>query len=358
VNVKLNLVDGLVQASGVVRAVLKELADEYDASVLQVRLLGALRDRIPTMAELGRLLELDKSSTTGLVDRTESRGVVRRVPDDVDRRVIRVELTSDGRRLVEASAAAVAVRMDELVADFSPDQREMLAGMLSTLVSRYAQGKNIDLAAGMTGAALAAAVGEPPTGAEPHEFAGDRRVAVVIGSSRPGRICPGIARWVREALASGSSLSYELVDLAEIGLPMLDEPLMAALHTYAHPHTEAWSQIVDSYGGFVFVFPQYNWGYPAVLKNALDFLYDEWNAKPASMVSYGTRGGNRGVAQLSTVLQGLNMRQLDAHLEIKIIHEDVDADWQLKDLNALMAPYRDQARAIDAEMAHALASSD
>jgi NAD(P)H-dependent FMN reductase/DNA-binding MarR family transcriptional regulator len=349
--VELDLVDGLVQASNVIQAVLKDLADSYEASVLHVRMLGVLRDRTPTMAELGRLMELDKSSTTGLADRTEARGVVRRIPDPADARIVRVELTPDGRRLVEASALAVAARIDTLISDLDADQREMLAGMLSALVRRYAQGKNIDLMAG----AGPGSVDGPAAAIGPRTFAKGGRVAVIIGSTRPGRICPGIAGWVRDALATETPLTYELLDLADVKLPMLDEPLMAALHTYAHPHTEAWSQVVDGYGGFVFVFPQYNWGYPAVLKNALDFLFDEWSDKPASMISYGTKGGNRGVAQLSTVLQGLDMHQLDDHLELKITHDDVDADWQLKDLQSLMAPYREQVRAIDTQMAEALA---
>jgi NAD(P)H-dependent FMN reductase/DNA-binding MarR family transcriptional regulator len=321
--------------------------------VLHVRLLGVLRDRAPTMAELGRLMELDKSSTTGLVDRTEARGVVRRVPDETDGRVVRVELTAEGRRLVETSALAVAARIDTLTSDLDAGRRDALAGMLSALVSRYAQAKNIDLTAGATADARAGS-GDPPTPSEPRTFANGGRVAVIVGSTRPGRICPGIAAWVRDALAARSPLTYELVDLADVGLPMLNEPLMAALHTYAHPHTEAWSQLVDGYGGFVFVFPQYNWGYPAVLKNALDFLYDEWKDKPASMVSYGTRGGNRGVAQLASVLQGLDMRQVDDHLEVKITSNDLDADWQLKDLGTLMASYQEQTRAIDAQMVEAL----
>jgi NAD(P)H-dependent FMN reductase/DNA-binding MarR family transcriptional regulator len=355
-SVELDLVDGLVQSSGVIQAVLKELADEYDASVLQVRLLGVLRDRVPTMAELGRLMELDKSSMTGLVDRTEARGVVRRLPDVEDGRVVRVELTPEGRRLVEASALAVASRIDALASDLDAGQRDALAGMLSAFVRRYADAKNIDLTTGTAAGDVTGSVPgdllESATGTR--SFAKSGRVAVVIGSTRPGRICPGIAKWVRDALALESPLTYEVVDLADVGLPMLDEPLMAALHTYAHPHTEEWSRVVDGYGGFVFVFPQYNWGYPAVLKNALDFLYDEWTDKPASMVSYGTRGGNRGLAQLATVLQGLDMRQLDDHLEVKITHDDVDDDWQLKDLGSLMTPYWEQVRAMDMQMTAAL----
>ena len=113
-------------------------------------------------------------------------------------------------------------------------------------------------------------------------------VAVVVGSTRPTRICAGIAAWVLTAAQQESVLHYELLDLAEVNLPFLDEPRKAALGQYEHEHTRAWSRLVSSYAGFIFVFPQYNWGYPAPLKNALDFLYHEWNGKPASFVTNGT----------------------------------------------------------------------
>lgn len=182
----------------------------------------------------------------------------------------------------------------------------------------------------------------------------DDRIAVVIGSTRPARICPGIASWIRDVAQKDSPLSYELLDLADIGLPLLDEPLMAALGQYEHEHTRRWSGIVDSYDGFVFVFPQYNWGYPAVLKNALDFLYREWREKPAAVACYGTRGGNKGVAQLLGVLNGLHMRPLDQNLELVITEADLDAAWQLKDIDATLSPYRDQIRAVDEQMLGAL----
>ena len=184
----------------------------------------------------------------------------------------------------------------------------------------------------------------------------NERVAVVIGSTRPGRICPGIAEWVLDVAEEHSPLRYELVDLAEVNLPFLDEPLPAALGQYEYEHTRAWSRIVSSYGGFVFVFPQYNWGYPAPLKNALDFLYAEWSGKPASYVTYGTRGGNRGARQIREVLAGLDMRELDDHLEVVITQDDVDEDWQLKDLGSTLAPYLDQTRTIDVQMVDALKS--
>ena len=92
-------------------------------------------------------------------------------------------------------------------------------------------------------------------------FPSEQRIAVIIGSTRPTRICPSIAAWTRDALHEQSPPRYELIDLAELDLPMLDEPFKAALHGYQQPHTKAWSKQIDSYSGFEFVLPQYNWGF-------------------------------------------------------------------------------------------------
>jgi NAD(P)H-dependent FMN reductase len=181
-----------------------------------------------------------------------------------------------------------------------------------------------------------------------------KRVAVVIGSTRPGRISAGIAEWVLDTAQTGSPLRYEFIDLAEVNLPFLDEPVMAAQGHYEHEHTHAWSRLISSYDGFIFVFPQYNWGYPGVLKNALDFLYWEWREKPVTFVTFGTRGGSRAAAQIQVVLQGLHMRELPDHLEVRISEDDVDEQWQLKDIHSVLSPYWEQMRAIDAEMVTAL----
>jgi NAD(P)H-dependent FMN reductase len=182
------------------------------------------------------------------------------------------------------------------------------------------------------------------------------RVAVVIGSTRPARISAGIAQWVMDVAQVGSSLTYELIDLAVVNLPFLDEPAPAAKGRYEHEHTRAWSQLMSSFDGYVFVFPQYNWGYPAPLKNALDFLYWEWRDKPVSFVTFGTRGGTRAAEQIKGVFQGLHMVELADHLEIVISEDDVDEAWQLKDLDGLLSAYRDQTSAIDQEMVVALSS--
>jgi NAD(P)H-dependent FMN reductase len=183
---------------------------------------------------------------------------------------------------------------------------------------------------------------------------GSRRIAVVIGSTRPLRICPVLASWFVDVAGGVGSDRYELVDLLEVNLPFLDEPAPAAKSAYAHEHTREWSRLVSSFDGFVFVFPQYNWGYPAPLKNALDYLYWEWRDKPVSFVTFGTRGGSRAAAQIQGVLQGLHMRELADHLEVRIAEDDVDEQWQLKDIQAILSPYWAQTRAIDEEMVAAV----
>ncbi|QIS03301.1 NAD(P)H-dependent oxidoreductase [Nocardia brasiliensis] len=184
-----------------------------------------------------------------------------------------------------------------------------------------------------------------------------KRVAVLIGSTRPTRICAGIAAWARDTLREESALDYDLLDLAEVGLPFLDEPRRAALRQYEHEHTRAWSLLVQGYHGFLFVFPQYNWGYPGVLKNALDYLYWEWRDRPASVLTYGTHGGARGAEQLIGVLRGLHMRLLDTRVEAVITEQDVDENWQLRDLDATLRPNREPLRRLGAEMSRALDSN-
>ena len=191
-----------------------------------------------------------------------------------------------------------------------------------------------------------------------------KRVAVVVASSRPSRICPGIASWIQQALQnapvpepSNAAIRCESIDLAEIDLPFLDEPIIPALGQYQHEHTKSWSQLVGSYHGFLFVLPQYNWGYPAILKNALDFLYREWNNKPATYATYGNHGGTRAAQQIQQVLTGLRMRLLDDHLEITISTDDFTADGQVKDLDAVLTPYRDRIHRISHQMLAALTAT-
>lgn len=135
----------------------------------------------------------------------------------------------------------------------------------------------------------------------------DGKVLVIAGSIRPTRICLDVTQWVMAQLPDPPGIELELVDLRDWSLPF-DEPSIPALGQYRHDHTQAWSAKIGSATGFIFVTPQYNWGYPAALKNAIDHLYREWLGKPAMIVSYGFQGGGKSAAQLRQVLDGLRMR--------------------------------------------------
>jgi DNA-binding MarR family transcriptional regulator len=140
--------DGLAQVSFLVLGTLGRRASEHGLSVIQTRLLGVLRDRTPSMNELARLLELDKSSVTGLVDRAERRGLVTRVPSTADRRSLRVALTDSGRSLAEHATGGFDGDVEELLSGLSPAQRRTLARLLSRVVSDYASRRGLDLSAG------------------------------------------------------------------------------------------------------------------------------------------------------------------------------------------------------------------
>lgn len=133
-NETLGLVDALAQLSFLVQNALAEIAADYDLSLIQTRLLGVLRDREPTMNELGRHLDLDKSSITGLVSRAQRRGLVARTVSDIDRRVARISITDDGRNLVEQVAELFAVRIGDLLADLADGDRQDLARLASRIV--------------------------------------------------------------------------------------------------------------------------------------------------------------------------------------------------------------------------------
>lgn len=131
------------------------------------------------------------------------------------------------------------------------------------------------------------------------------KVAIIVGSTRPGRKAEAVARWVLELARKRTDAEFELVDLKDHNLPMLDEPLLPAQGQYMHPHTKTWSAKIDSFDGFVFVTPEYNRAPPGALKNAIDFLFREWHHKSAGFVAYGGLGGTRAVEQLRLVMGNL-----------------------------------------------------
>jgi len=142
------------------------------------------------------------------------------------------------------------------------------------------------------------------------------KIAVVISSSRPERAGPTVAEWVMEGTRNRKAATYELVDLARQDLPNLDEPEPASSGSYTQPHTQAWAARVAGFDAFVFVTPEYNHGIPGQLKNALDFLYAEWNDKVAGIVCYGSNGGFRAAEQLKLSLNELQVAVVRAQVEL------------------------------------------
>lgn len=133
------------------------------------------------------------------------------------------------------------------------------------------------------------------------------KIAVIIGSTRPGRVGESVANWVFDIAKGRSDATFELVDIADFNLPLLDEPVPPSQGQYSQPHTKAWAEKVASFDAYVFVTPEYNHGTSAALKNALDFVYSEWNNKAAGFVGYGSAGGTRAVEQLRLVTSELQI---------------------------------------------------
>ncbi|MBQ0831838.1 NADPH-dependent FMN reductase [Marinobacter sp.] len=133
------------------------------------------------------------------------------------------------------------------------------------------------------------------------------KIAVIIGSTRPGRVGEAVARWVYDIAKQRGDAEFELVDIADFNLPLLDEPIPPSQGQYSQPHTIAWAEKVASFDAYVFVTPEYNHGTSGALKNALDFVYGEWNNKAAGFVGYGSAGGARAVEQLRLVASELQI---------------------------------------------------
>jgi NAD(P)H-dependent FMN reductase len=178
-------------------------------------------------------------------------------------------------------------------------------------------------------------------------------IGIIIGTNRPARIGYGIAEWLQNAMPH-DNLDIDLIDLAKIDLPFLDEPDIPAHGHYQKEHTKAWSQLISRYAGFILLFPQYNWGYPAVLKNALDYLYEEWAGKPVSILCYGGHGGFQGALAMRLVTQGLRMRTMTTNIPLDITDDMFDEHGQFKNIAAALEPYRLPAQLLASEFAELL----
>lgn len=144
------------------------------------------------------------------------------------------------------------------------------------------------------------------------------RIAIVIGSTRPNRIGPGVARWVLEKARQRTDAEFELLDIADFQLPLLDEPMPPSMGNYQNDHTKRWAEAIAGFDGFVFVTPEYNHGTSAALKNALDYLYKEWNNKAAGFVGYGSLMGARAVESLRISLAELQVATVRAQVGLSL----------------------------------------
>jgi len=152
------------------------------------------------------------------------------------------------------------------------------------------------------------------------------KLKIIVASTRPGRKGPAVAHWIRNAAEADGRFEVELLDLAEIGLPLMDEPNHPRLKQYTHAHTKAWSATIEAAEAVIFVMPEYNYGYTAPLKNAIDFLFQEWAHKPVGLVSYGgVSGGLRATQVLKPVLTAVRLTvagELPIPFFAKLIGED------------------------------------
>ena len=153
---------------------------------------------------------------------------------------------------------------------------------------------------------------------------------IVIASTRPGRVGLPVSQWFEQAALEHGGFEVEVVDLAEVALPFMDEPNHPRLRKYEHQHTKDWSATVDRADAFVFVTPEYNYGYTAVLKNAIDYLHQEWAHKPVGFVSYGgVAAGTRAVQQLKQVVTTLKMVPIFGAVSIPFVAQFLDDEGRI-----------------------------
>ncbi|HUA43124.1 MAG TPA: NAD(P)H-dependent oxidoreductase [Streptosporangiaceae bacterium] len=171
---------------------------------------------------------------------------------------------------------------------------------------------------------------------------------IIIASTRPGRVGPSVAAWFHDRALKAGSFEVELIDLAEVNLPMFDEPKHPRFGEYVHQHTKDWSATISRGDAYVFVVPEYNYGFNAAIKNAIDYLNREWLYKPLGFVSYGgVAAGTRAVQMLKQVVSALKMVPMTDAVHIPFVAQFLDSDRVLQP-NQVM---EDAASALLSELA-------
>jgi NAD(P)H-dependent FMN reductase len=154
---------------------------------------------------------------------------------------------------------------------------------------------------------------------------------IIIASTRPGRVGPSVAAWFHDRAVKAGDFDVELIDLAEVNLPMFDEPKHPRFGEYVHQHTKDWSATIRRGDAFVFVIPEYNYGYNAAIKNAIDYLNQEWQYKPLGFVTYGgVAAGTRAMQMLKQVVSALKMVPMTEAVNIPFVQQFLDDDRTLQ----------------------------
>jgi NAD(P)H-dependent FMN reductase len=144
------------------------------------------------------------------------------------------------------------------------------------------------------------------------------KVGIIVGSTRPGRKAAAVAKWAHDLLKSRKDAEFEIVDIEDYKLPLLDEPVPPSMGQYSKAHTKTWAAKINSLDGFIFVTPEYNHSTSAALKNAIDFLFYEWNNKAAGFIGYGGAGGVRAVEHLRLVMGEIKVADVRAQVMLSL----------------------------------------
>lgn len=330
-------------------ALIAELAEalrvEHHLSVSEFDVLINLDGRQPIRhGELSERVILSRTALTRLVDRLLARDLVCRVADPADQRAVRIGLTPTGRRLRADSARTNRSVVEAFFAPLDADSLAALEAAADILRQRnpadshprkdppddHPQGDRRLRRRRVRRADVSA-----DTSRDPRPVIG-----ILVGSTRPVRIGRQLADRIAELARVRSEADVTLLDLAEVKLPWLDEPQMPARGDYVHEHTREWKRVIDGLDAVIVVSAQYNGGYPAPLKNAIDTLYAEWHDKPILLVTYGFHGGTSAADQLTTVFGVVKANLLPARIAITATHADRDASGHLSNPGDLVERHR------------------
>jgi NAD(P)H-dependent FMN reductase len=162
-------------------------------------------------------------------------------------------------------------------------------------------------------------------GADPEAVVARPTLQIIIASTRPGRVGPSVAAWFHDRAVKAGDFEVELIDLAEVNLPMFDEPKHPRFGDYVHQHTKDWSATISRGDAYVFVIPEYNYGYNAAIKNAFDYLNKEWHYKPLGFVTYGgVAAGTRAMQMLKQVVSAVKMVAMTDAVNIPFVQQFLD----------------------------------